>query len=215
MTSIFLEVVVAPSFEPAALEVLTSKKNLRVLTTGGPIEISDDGGGAIARWAREGHGVHVLVVTRGRPPLFTQEEEGQLPPAATQATRGAEGNGALLDGHDIGVLGQLHHRLGGNVDARGLRPVVNHDRDLRLVRHSAEVERLRVLPVEQVLVVVRRANHGRVVTKFGGVFAQTYRLDGRFDASPRNHDFVRRGGSNSGLENFAPLFVGEQNRFSG
>ena len=32
-------------------------------------------GGAMARWSREGHGVHVLVVTRGRPPLFSHEEE--------------------------------------------------------------------------------------------------------------------------------------------
>jgi len=32
-------------------------------------------GGAMARWAREGHSVQVLVVTRGRPPLFSHAEE--------------------------------------------------------------------------------------------------------------------------------------------
>ena len=32
-------------------------------------------GGAMARWAGEGHSVHVAVVTRGRAPLYTDEEE--------------------------------------------------------------------------------------------------------------------------------------------
>ena len=32
-------------------------------------------GGAMARWAREGHTVLVAVVTRGRPPLYTEAEE--------------------------------------------------------------------------------------------------------------------------------------------
>ena len=32
-------------------------------------------GGAMARWAREGHAVQVAVVTRGRLPLYSQEEE--------------------------------------------------------------------------------------------------------------------------------------------
>jgi LmbE family N-acetylglucosaminyl deacetylase len=32
-------------------------------------------GGAMARWAGEGHAVTVAVVTRGRPPLYTQAEE--------------------------------------------------------------------------------------------------------------------------------------------
>jgi LmbE family N-acetylglucosaminyl deacetylase len=32
-------------------------------------------GGAMARWAREGHTVHVAVVTRGRPPLYAEAEE--------------------------------------------------------------------------------------------------------------------------------------------
>jgi LmbE family N-acetylglucosaminyl deacetylase len=32
-------------------------------------------GGAMARWAHEGQTVHVAVVTRGRPPLYTDAEE--------------------------------------------------------------------------------------------------------------------------------------------
>jgi len=32
-------------------------------------------GGAMARWAREGHSVQVAVVTRGRPPLYAEDEE--------------------------------------------------------------------------------------------------------------------------------------------
>jgi len=32
-------------------------------------------GGAMARWAREGLRVHVAVVTRGRPPLYSEAEE--------------------------------------------------------------------------------------------------------------------------------------------
>ena len=31
-------------------------------------------GGSMARWAGEGHSVHVAVVTRGRPPLYSDEE---------------------------------------------------------------------------------------------------------------------------------------------
>jgi LmbE family N-acetylglucosaminyl deacetylase len=34
-------------------------------------------GGAMARWAREGHPVHVAVVTRGRPPLYTEAGEAR------------------------------------------------------------------------------------------------------------------------------------------
>lgn len=32
-------------------------------------------GGAMARWSREGHAVHVLVATRGYPPAYSPEEE--------------------------------------------------------------------------------------------------------------------------------------------
>ena len=42
-------------------------------------------GGAMARWAQEGHGVHVAVVTRGRPPLYTDAEEDLCRAEARQA----------------------------------------------------------------------------------------------------------------------------------
>jgi len=32
-------------------------------------------GGAMARWVQEGHTVHVVVVTRGYPPIYSREEE--------------------------------------------------------------------------------------------------------------------------------------------
>ena len=32
-------------------------------------------GGAMARWAREGHAVHVVVATSGYPPIYSPEEE--------------------------------------------------------------------------------------------------------------------------------------------
>ncbi len=34
-------------------------------------------GGAMARWAREGHCVQVAVITQGRPPLYSEAEEAQ------------------------------------------------------------------------------------------------------------------------------------------
>ena len=42
-------------------------------------------GGAMARWAREGHRVHVAVVTRGRPPLYTDAEEDRCRAEAAAA----------------------------------------------------------------------------------------------------------------------------------
>ena len=38
LTAVFTEVVIAPSYDPAALEVLSSKENLRVLETRAPVE---------------------------------------------------------------------------------------------------------------------------------------------------------------------------------
>jgi LmbE family N-acetylglucosaminyl deacetylase len=34
-------------------------------------------GGAMARWAREGHSVQVAVITRGQPPLYSEADEAQ------------------------------------------------------------------------------------------------------------------------------------------
>jgi LmbE family N-acetylglucosaminyl deacetylase len=44
-------------------------------------------GGAMARWAAEGHEVTVVVVTRGQPPLFTVEEEDRCQEEARSAHR--------------------------------------------------------------------------------------------------------------------------------
>lgn len=42
-------------------------------------------GGSIARWAREGHAVHVVVATRGYPPVWSPEEENACRAEALQA----------------------------------------------------------------------------------------------------------------------------------
>ncbi|BDU75451.1 PIG-L deacetylase family protein [Mesoterricola sediminis] len=44
-------------------------------------------GGAMARWAGEGHAVHVVVATRGYPPLFAPEAEARCREEAVQAHR--------------------------------------------------------------------------------------------------------------------------------
>ena len=43
MKELFLEVIIAPSFSPEALQILSSKANLRVLSTGSIPNPSDDG----------------------------------------------------------------------------------------------------------------------------------------------------------------------------
>jgi LmbE family N-acetylglucosaminyl deacetylase len=44
-------------------------------------------GGSMARWAREGHRVHVAVVTRGRPPLYPEAGEARCRAEALAAHR--------------------------------------------------------------------------------------------------------------------------------
>ncbi len=42
LSAVFTEVVIAPDFEPAALELLTAKKNLRVMSAGAPSPLPFD-----------------------------------------------------------------------------------------------------------------------------------------------------------------------------
>ncbi|BDU71228.1 PIG-L deacetylase family protein [Mesoterricola silvestris] len=42
-------------------------------------------GGSIARWAREGHPVHVVVATRGYPPVWSPDEEAACRAEALEA----------------------------------------------------------------------------------------------------------------------------------
>jgi LmbE family N-acetylglucosaminyl deacetylase len=73
-------------------------------------------GGAMARWAREGHPVHVLVVTRGRPPLYSDEEEARCR-AEARAAHGRLGVAATtwLDLPAAGLDGLPHRELNGRL----------------------------------------------------------------------------------------------------
>ena len=106
-------------------------------------------GGAMARWAREGHAVHVVVVTRGVPPLYTEEEEDRcraearrahallgvastrfldLPAAELDTLRHRELNGCLRGALDALAPDEVYLPFPGDVH-----------RDHQLVFHSAMV----------------------------------------------------------------------------
>src|ERR1019366_6744693 len=87
------------------------------------------------------------------------------------------------------MLAQPDHRLHRYIDAGGLRPVVDDQRDLGLVGDGAEVEHLRVGAVDQILIVVGRAYHRRLITHFGGAIGQHHAL-----AGGTHHDVAGEGG---------------------
>jgi LmbE family N-acetylglucosaminyl deacetylase len=73
-------------------------------------------GGAMARWAGEGHSVQVLVVTRGRPPLYTEEEEARCrEEARTAHARLGVASTHYLDLPAAGLDGLLHRELNGRL----------------------------------------------------------------------------------------------------
>jgi phosphoribosylaminoimidazolecarboxamide formyltransferase / IMP cyclohydrolase len=82
VTEIFTEVIIAPDYEPAALEVLKTKKNLRVLRAGQPepiagLEYKQISGGMLVQ-TRDAHRLHrddLKVVTKRAP---TESEIGDL-----------------------------------------------------------------------------------------------------------------------------------------
>ncbi len=71
-------------------------------------------GGAMARWAGEGHSVQVLVVTRGRAPLYSEEEEARCR-EETRAAHARLGAAAThyLDLPAAELDGMLHRELNG------------------------------------------------------------------------------------------------------
>jgi phosphoribosylaminoimidazolecarboxamide formyltransferase/IMP cyclohydrolase len=114
---IFTEVVVAPGFEPAALELLTAKKNLR-LVEAGPYPA-----GGLERRALAGGGLLVQTPDRldapGDDPRAWQLKAGAAADAATladlefawRACRAVKSNAILLarDGASVGVgMGQVN-----------------------------------------------------------------------------------------------------------
>ena len=69
--SMFLEVIVAPSFEPEALDILQKKKNLRMVTTSAPaadLELRSAAGGVLAQSADRISGTENWKVVTGRTP---------------------------------------------------------------------------------------------------------------------------------------------------
>ena len=73
-------------------------------------------GGAMARWAREGHRVEVAVVTRGRPPLYSDAEEDQCREEARAAhDRLGVASTRFLDLPAAELDGMLQRDLNGRV----------------------------------------------------------------------------------------------------
>jgi LmbE family N-acetylglucosaminyl deacetylase len=74
-------------------------------------------GGAMARWAREGHSVHVAVVTRGRPPLFSEASESRTR-AEARAAHGVLGVATTwhLDLPAAELDSMLHREINGRMD---------------------------------------------------------------------------------------------------
>ena len=73
----------------------------------------------------------------------------------------------------LGCSLSADHRFHRDIDAGGLRPVVDDQRNLGLVGHGAEVEHLRVGAVDQILVVMRGADHRRLVAHLGGAIGES------------------------------------------
>ncbi|HWS58601.1 MAG TPA: bifunctional phosphoribosylaminoimidazolecarboxamide formyltransferase/IMP cyclohydrolase, partial [Actinotalea sp.] len=117
---VFTEVVLAPDFEPGALEVLRTKKNLRVLRVAPPsaggVELRPISGGLLLQ---ERDGIDAVVDGGGDAPATWTLASGEPADAATladlefawRAVRAVKSNAILLahDGASVGVgMGQVN-----------------------------------------------------------------------------------------------------------
>ncbi|MFI2755162.1 bifunctional phosphoribosylaminoimidazolecarboxamide formyltransferase/IMP cyclohydrolase [Cellulomonas sp. P22] len=113
---VFTEVVVAPSFEPEALEVLSRKKNIRLLTVvpaaAGRFELRPISGGALAqqtdRVDAAGDDVATWALAAGEPADDATLRDLEF---AWRAVRAVKSNAILLahDGASVGVgMGQVN-----------------------------------------------------------------------------------------------------------
>jgi len=118
---IFTEVVLAPAFEPAALELLTKKKNIRLLTVAGvpnsaPVEVRNISGGLLMQQADR---VDAVTETGGDDPTRWTLVAGAAADEATladlafawRAVRAVKSNAILLasGGASVGVgMGQVN-----------------------------------------------------------------------------------------------------------
>jgi phosphoribosylaminoimidazolecarboxamide formyltransferase/IMP cyclohydrolase len=116
VADIFTEVILAPAFEPAALEVLTAKKNLRLLVIPGPrpagVELRPISGGVLMQDsdALDAAGDAPAAWTLACGPALAQAELAELE-FAWRAVRAVRSNAILLAGNraTVGVgMGQVN-----------------------------------------------------------------------------------------------------------
>ena len=102
----FVEVLIAPSFEPAALELLQQKKNLRVLRTGGvdapaAIEFRSVDGGMLAQCVdRVNERVEDFTVPTKRKPTEAEMDELMF---AWKVCKGVKSNAILVSKGKAGI----------------------------------------------------------------------------------------------------------------
>lgn len=102
----FVEVLIAPSFEPAALELLQQKKNLRVLRTGGvdapaAIEFRSVDGGMLAQCVdRVNEQVEDFTVPTKRKPTEAEMDELMF---AWKVCKGVKSNAILVSKNRAGI----------------------------------------------------------------------------------------------------------------
>ena len=114
VAEIFTEVIVAPSFEPAAVEILTKKKNVRLLVlpadfTQNPVELRQVSGGFLLQDADRSF-APVSEWTLAAGPAADAETLAELE-FAWRSCRAVKSNGILLtaDGASVGVgMGQVN-----------------------------------------------------------------------------------------------------------
>ncbi|MCL2855960.1 MAG: bifunctional phosphoribosylaminoimidazolecarboxamide formyltransferase/IMP cyclohydrolase [Defluviitaleaceae bacterium] len=114
INKIFVEIVIAPAFTPAALEILTAKKNIRLLTlnaaksTGG-LDIKKVSGGLLIQDADDAANLTPTFVTE-KQPTTTEMEDLQL---AWVLAKHVKSNGIAIvkNGQSLGLAGGQVNRL--------------------------------------------------------------------------------------------------------
>lgn len=114
-------------------------------------------GGAIARWAREGHEIHVAVATRGYPPLFSPEEEAACQAEARRAHARLGVAGSRFLDLPAAELDTLRHR---DLNARLLDCLREVAPEELYLPFPGDLHRDHQLVFASALVAARPGNHG-------------------------------------------------------